>query len=139
MEFLMELLAYSIIATIFTAVTAVILIFAVAHCLGRAAMFKKAGEEPWAAWVPFYSDYVMCRITMTHGYYFLFGYIPVIGWLANAAYAVETSLAFGQGYVFSVLYFFFPWICDMILGFGNAEYLGPRDPEDQLKSLFKGK
>ena len=53
MEFLMELLAYSIIATIFTAVTAVILIFAVVHCLGRAAMFKKAGEEPWAAWVPY--------------------------------------------------------------------------------------
>lgn len=136
-DFLFEIIGYSIAAFFIMAVCTISILFVVIHCLGRGAMFRKAGEAPWAAWIPFYSDYVMCRITMSHGYYFLFGYIPVFGWLANIVYAVETSLSFGQGYVFAVLYFFFPWICDMILGFGKSDYLGAKDPEKQLEAIFK--
>lgn len=136
-DLFLGLIGYSVLAFISMIIFAVVLLFIVLHCLGRAAMFRKAGETPWAAWVPFYSDYIMCKVTMKHGYYFLFGYIPFVGWIANIVYAVETALSFGQGYVFAALYFFFPWICDMILGFGQAEYMGTRDPEEQLERMFK--
>lgn len=136
MDFLFSLISLGFAFTVFLTVLAVFIAFIVLRCIGRMRMFAKAGEVGWAAWIPFYSDYVMCRATMGKGYYFLFGYIPVIGWVANIVYSVEISLSYGQGYVFAVLYYFFAPVCDMILGFGGSVYMGAQDVEAQARRLF---
>ncbi|MDO4265112.1 MAG: DUF5684 domain-containing protein [Eubacteriales bacterium] len=108
----------------------------IACCLGRMRIFQKAGVEAWKAFIPFYRDYELCRITMGKGWYFLLGLIPVLYPVMKVLYAIEICLCFGQEMLFGVAYFFFPWLCELIVGFGKAEYLGSQDLDRQLRNLF---
>ena len=110
----------------------------IALCLGRMRMFQKAGENGWKAWVPFYRDYVLCRITMGAGWYFIFGWIPVLSFFMNAVYALEVTLSYGQSVLYGVLYFFFPTIAELVAGFGGAQYIGSQDLERQVRDMFSG-
>ena len=107
-------------------------------CIGRMRMFQKAGENGWKAWVPFYRDYVLCRITMGAGWYFIFGWIPVLSFFMNAIYALEVTLSYGQSVLYGVLYFFLPTIAELVAGFGGAQYIGSQDLERQVRDMFSG-
>lgn len=114
-----------------------ILLYALA-CIGRMRMFQKAGVQGWKAWIPFYSDYVLCAITMGRGWYFVFGWIPLLAPIMRAVYAVEVSLSYRQGVLFGVLYFFLPTVAELVAGFGSAPYVGTQDLEAQIRNLFHG-
>lgn len=113
-----------------------IILFVIACCIGRMRIFQKAGVAGWKAFIPFYRDYELCRITMGKGWYFLLGFIPVLYPVMKVVYAIEICLCFGQEMLFGVVYFFFPWICELIIGFGRAEYLGSQNLDQQLRNLF---
>lgn len=106
--------------------------------IGTWTIFKKAGEHPWAAIVPFYGSYVMARITWGQGWLFLVPYalgmlssIPYIGKLSallSLIYYIATvyklSLAFGHGIGWAVGLFFFPYVFRLIIGLGQSHYFG---------------
>ncbi len=114
------------------------------QCAGRMRMFEKAGEEGWKAWIPLYSDFTLCRLTMGNGWYFAAGLIScagIAGWVfgrfMQAVYAVEVALSYKKEIWAGVLYFFCPWICEMVLGFGDSVYLGGNSFDDQVKDLWQ--
>lgn len=128
---------------IYLAVILICIALKVLQCAGRMRMFQKAGEEGWKAWVPLYSDFTLCRLTMGNGWYFAAGLISCAGmggWLfgrlVQGVYAVEVALSYKREIWVGVLYFFCPWICEMVLGFGNSPYLGGNSFDAQVKDLW---
>lgn len=96
--------------------------------------FEKAGEEGWKALVPVLNFYTLSKIAWGNGWFFLLALaapIPLIGWFIALAYNVMTCYKiaknFGKEVGFAAGLFFIPWIFYMILGFGNAQYLGIYD------------
>ncbi len=87
-------------------------------------IYKKAGEHGWAAIIPFYSTYVLFKITWGNGWRFLLLLIPIynivlyIQTMIKLAHAYEKSTAFGWGLVFLNVIF------SCILAFGDAQYEG---------------
>ena len=137
MRFAFDVIASSF-ATIFMFMTffSLIALVLLACCFGRMRMFQKAGVAGWKAWIPFYRDYVLCELTMGKGWYFLFGLVPILMPVMRVVYAIEVTLSYGKEILFGVLYFFFPWICELVLGCGSARYLGSMDLEAQVKNIF---
>lgn len=91
-----------------------------------------------AAIIPFYNSYIQYKITWGNGWVFLVELVlaflcsvPIICYLSIIATLVlhgfnsyKKSLAFGHSIPFAVGLFLFRWIFDLILAFGNSEYLG---------------
>lgn len=93
-------------------------------------MYKKAGERGWAAIIPFYSNYVLVKLTWGNGWLFLFYLLP----LGNIVFAIATNIklarVFGKGGGYAAGLIFFPYIFVPLLAFGKAQYQGT----DQKKS-----
>ena len=60
-------------------------------------IFKKAGEEGWAAIVPFYNCYVLFKITWGSGWKFLLLLIPIANIVIMIMTYVKLAKAFGKG------------------------------------------
>ena len=54
-------------------------------------IFEKAGENGWAALVPFYNRYVFYYITWGNGIYFLASLIPGVSYVMNVISMVKLS------------------------------------------------
>lgn len=138
MEFFFDVIGFFL----WLSMMGVILLLAVGYyaltCLGRMQLFKKAGVEGYKAWIPFYRDYELCRITMGRGWYFIFGFIPVISFFMRGVYALEVMLSYGQNLLFGVLYFCFPTVAELVAGFGGARYRGSQDLEKQIRDMLDG-
>lgn len=138
MEFFFDVIGFFL----WLSMMGVILLLAVGYyaltCLGRMQLFKKAGVEGYKAWIPFYRDYELCRITMGRGWYFVFGLIPFISLLMRGVYALEVMLSYGQNLLFGVLYLFFPTVAELVAGFGGARYRGAQDLEKQIRDMLDG-
>lgn len=113
-----------------------LMLVVIACLIGRMRMFQKAGIAGWKAFIPFYRDYVLCEMTMGKGWYFLFGFVPVLAPVMRVLYSVEVTLSFERELLFAVLYFFFPWACELYLGLSSASYMGAQDLDEQLHTLF---
>ena len=60
-------------------------------------LFKKAGEEGWAAIVPFYNLYILFKITWGSGIKFLLLLIPIANIVIMIITMVKLAKAFGKG------------------------------------------
>lgn len=95
--------------------------------LGIVAMWKifvKAGEPGWAAIIPFYSTYVLFKITWGNGWKFLLLLIPFANIVFIIITMVKLAKAFGKGGGFAVGLIFLSVIFYCILAFGDARYVG---------------
>lgn len=127
----------------------IFIIFLVSYILevvGLWKMFKKADQPGWASLIPIYKTYILYKIIGVNPYWLLisivagmFGsMIPIIGQLLVMAVtiyvgiltAISTANSFGKDTGFGIVAFFFAPICHLILGCGNAEYLGPKPMQD---------
>ena len=116
-------------------------------------IFTKAGQPGWAAIVPFYKPYIEFKIYWGNGWLFLvpivltaLAFVPLLGQLlilANLVITVVTqykkAVSFGQGVGFTIGLVLVNPIFNMILGFGQYQYLGvPQDgySYDQLKNKY---
>ena len=114
--------------------------------IGEYAMFRKAKQSGWLAFIPIYNDYILCTITGVNPWWVLFnilaaligGLIPIIGvFLAvcvpiyfRSFLAVSTARSYGKEDVWAVGIFFLKPIFYLALGFGSSEYLGEKAPND---------
>ncbi|MDO4324961.1 MAG: DUF5684 domain-containing protein [bacterium] len=89
-------------------------------------IFEKANEPGWAAIVPFYSSYKMYQISWGTGWLFLLQLVPCVGVVVSLIMNLKLAKAFGKGTGFGIGLFLLPFIFQLILGFGSAEYEGPQ-------------
>jgi hypothetical protein len=100
------------------------LAYTVAMIVGMWKMFVKAGKPGWAAIVPFYNAYVMLQIAGKPGWWLLLFIIPFVNLVFIVLALIALAKAFGQSGWFSLL--FLIGIGYLILGFGNAKYVGAK-------------
>lgn len=85
-------------------------------------IFEKAGEKGWKVIIPFYNSYTFYKIATGKGWLFILQYIPVIGFFVRAYGEYKLGKVFGHGGLFWLGLLIFPFIFELILGFGNDEY-----------------
>ncbi len=100
---------------------------AVISIIGMWKMFEKAGEAGWKSIIPLYNVYVLCQIAGRNGWWMLGLLVPFVNIVVSLIIMIDLAKHFGQSTVFGVvaLWLFSP-IGYMILGFGDAKYLGPK-------------
>lgn len=101
-------------------------------CLAK--IFKKAGRsDTWAAWVPFYNQYVLYEVAGRPGWWALVGLIPLVGGIVGLVLAIialiDLSKSFNKGGGFAALLILLPIIGYPMLAFGSAQYQGSAGPE----------
>lgn len=122
--------------------------------IARWRIFTKAGEEGWKSIIPIYNEYTMYKLVWDVNQFWIYFGLGFAGsalstlansgdstnWfltiLASAAtiagivwyvrFNIAKARAFGKGAGFAVGLIFLPFIFELILGFGNARYLGPQ-------------
>ena len=90
--------------------------------IGRWKIYKKAGEEGWKSLIPIYSDYTMYKILNMEPLLCIISYLPVSHFFLNLVSSIKLAKSFHKGTGFGIGLFLFPWIFELILGFGSAKY-----------------
>lgn len=108
------------------ALTIVGIAFVVLVIIGMWKIFEKAGEKGWKSIIPILNVYTQVKIVDGNGWKFLLLIIPVVGFIYGIMLSFREAKAFGKGTGFGFGILFFPYIFNVILGFGDAQYLGPQ-------------
>ncbi len=120
-------LAYSAAAAGISAVYIIIyLALIVVSLVGMWKVFVKAGKPGWAAIVPFYNAYCLFEMSFGNGWLFLLCFVPCVNFVVLIMCCFKLAKAFGKGTGFALGLLFFNFIFMMMLGFGDAEYIGPQ-------------
>lgn len=85
---------------------------------------SKAGEPGWAAIVPIYNLWVLVRASGNSWLWFLACMIPIVNFFAVAKVFVNFAGQFGQGLLFGLATWLFPFVMMPLLGFGDYHYGG---------------
>ena len=133
-------------------ITSVIsLIICVLELITAWKVFEKYGEPGWKGIVPFYSDWVEYGKVWSAPAAIIYIVCLIISWISNIAgddassaltaiaaiagvvsfivniiFANKKSKAFGKGLGMTLLLIFFPFIGNLIIGFGSAQYQGEK-------------
>ena len=111
--------AFFIISMIFTLALLVLLIAA------QWKIFEKAGRPGWHAIIPFLNSYDLFDIGWGNGILFLVTLIPIAGFIINIMLYLKLARAFGKDTGFAVGLILLTPIFMLMLGFGDAQYIGP--------------
>ncbi|MBI1342728.1 MAG: S26 family signal peptidase [Terrimonas sp.] len=117
----------------------VALVLLILPAIGMQKLFRKAGEEGWKAWVPFYNTWVMLKIAGRPAHWFFWQFIPVVGWFITLGIMIEFVKVFGKfkfyqhaATVFSAgLYF--AWMAYR----QDVQYIGPEAVKKYKKSAWR--
>ena len=90
-------------------------------------VFDKAGESPWKALVPFYSNYTLYEISGFKGWWFFLTLIPtigqMIGLLLGALTAISLAKKFGKELSWGIIYLFvLPCVGWVMIAVTNMTY-----------------
>jgi uncharacterized membrane protein YhaH (DUF805 family) len=95
-------------------------------------VFEKAGRPGWGAIIPIYNTYLLVKTAGRPGWWVILYFIPIVNIIIHLIVALDVARVFGKGSAFGV---FMIWILAPIgipiLGFGSAQYVGPR-PQQQF-------
>ena len=87
-------------------------------------VFKKAGQPPWAGFVPIMNVYCLCKVAGRPGWWFILLLLPCVNFIIAIILGLDIAKAFGKGTGFAVGLIILPIIFYPILGFGSATYVG---------------
>jgi len=93
--------------------------------VGMWRTFEKAGKPGWAAIIPIYNFIVLLEIVGKPLWWIILIIIPVVNIVIAIMLCHQLSLSFGQGIGMTLLLIFLPFIGWLMLGFGDARYVGP--------------
>src|SRR5262249_361755 len=88
-------------------------------------IFTKAGQPGWAAIIPIYNWYILCKIVGRPGWWVILLLIPFINFIIGIILCIDLAKSFGKGVGFGIGLILLGVIFFPILGFGSAQYLGP--------------
>lgn len=121
-------LLYTMIGTGFFLVTMLIsLVIFVLTLVAMWKIFGKAGKPGWACIVPFYSQYCLFDIAWGNGWLFLLCFIPCVNFVVMIMLYLKLARAFGKGTGFGIGLILLNTIFILILGLGDARYIGPQN------------
>jgi len=103
----------------------IMLVLAVVAVVGMWKVFAKAGIPGWHSLIPFLNTYDMCKIALNDNV----GLFTVLSILLPIVFiypCLKLAKSFGKGTGFGIVLFLFSFIGFPILGFSDAEYLGPQ-------------
>ena len=63
---------------------------------GLAPLFKKAGEAPWKAYIPFYNTWIMQELAGRPKHWVFWQFIPVVGWFISPGIFIEFAKVFSR-------------------------------------------
>jgi hypothetical protein len=92
--------------------------------VGMWKVFSKAGQPGWAAIIPIYNLYVMCKVAGRPGWWVILMLIPFVNFIVIIILLIDTAKRFGKGIGFAIGLILLPFIFWPILGFGSAQYQG---------------
>ena len=100
--------------------------------------FEKAGEPGWACIIPFYNIYIMAKIGGVKNWWLIF--IPIANIYIIFVILIALAKSFGKDTGFGLGLLFLGFIFFPILGFGDAQYIGPNGlnvMRDEIDSIGK--
>ena len=107
---------------------AVLLVVYVLVIIAMWKVFTKAGKPGWASLIPVYNMVVMYQIVGLNPWLLLLYLIPFVNWIAALVLSimqnVKLAKAFGKSTGFAIGLIFLNPIFLLILGFGDAKYIG---------------
>ncbi len=120
----MESYSYSV-QTSSPVVNAISLALGILAIVGAWKVFVKAGIPGWHCLIPILNTYDICKIALKDSV----GLFTVLSILILPVFiypCLKLAKSFGKGTGFGILLFLFSFIAFPVLGFGDAEYLGPQ-------------
>ena len=101
-------------------------IFFVIVVAGLWKVFSKADEPGWAAIIPIYNLYVLTKIIGRPWWWLILLFIPVVGFFVHFIMAIDLAKSFGKDTAYGIILLgILNLVGYLILGFGDAEYVGP--------------
>jgi hypothetical protein len=91
-------------------------------------VFSKAGQPGWAAIIPIYNIYVLCKVAGRPGWWVILMLIPFVNFIIAIILCIDIAKNFGKGAGFGIGLAFLGFIFFPILGFGSATYQGNAAP-----------
>lgn len=91
---------------------------------GMWKVFDKAGEPGWAAIVPIYNLYVLCKVAGRPGWWLLLFLVPLVNIVVLFVLSIDVAGKFGKGAGFGVGLALLGFIFYPVLGFGDDQYAG---------------
>lgn len=88
-------------------------------------IFTKAGQPGWAAIIPIYNLYILCKIAGRPGWWIILMFIPLVNFVISIILAIDVAKSFGKGVGFAIGMIFLGIIFYPILAWGSAQYQGP--------------
>ena len=116
---------YAVAAGILMVYWVIVLVIAVVCLVGMWKMFVKAGKPGWGAIIPFYNMYCLFEMSFGTGWLFLLLFVPCVNAVIMIVMWIKLAQAFGKGAAFGVGILFLPFIFLPMLGFGDAQFIGP--------------
>ena len=111
------------------AVIAYLVVFAAIYvytALALGAIFRKAGVEPWKAWIPFYNSWLFLELGALPGWIILLALVPYAGAIVVAVFTYiamyRIGVAFGKGGGLLVLGIFLPLVWYGVVGWSRWVY-----------------
>ena len=91
-------------------------------------VFTKAGQPGWAAIIPIFNLYIMCKIAGRPGWWLILLLIPFVNFIIAIILCIDIAKNFGKGAGFGIGLAFLGFIFFPVLGFGSATYQGNAAP-----------
>jgi hypothetical protein len=88
-------------------------------------VFAKAGQPGWAAIVPIFNMYALCKVAGRPGWWTLLMFLPAVNLVIGIIVAIDVARNFGKGAGFGLGLAFLGFIFYPILAFGDAPYNPP--------------
>jgi hypothetical protein len=88
-------------------------------------VFEKAGKPGWACLIPIYNGIVILQIVERPVWWILLYLIPIVNLIVCILVMVELAKSFSKGAGFGVGLAFLGFIFFPVLGFGEAQFVGP--------------
>jgi hypothetical protein len=89
-------------------------------------VFVKAGHPGWAAIIPIYNIYILCKVAGRPGWWLVLFFIPFVNLIMAIIVYLDIAKNFGKGVGFGIGLVLLGFIFLPILGFGSAKYQGAR-------------
>lgn len=104
-----------------------ILLFLLLPVIAMWIIFKKAGKPGILAIIPLFNLYTFIKIAGKSGWWILLLLIPFVNIIFLILILNGISTNFGKSSAFTVGLVFLPFIFLMILAFGDAKYIKPKN------------
>lgn len=103
----------------------IVLAISIVVLVGLWKVFEKAGKPGWGAIVPLYNYYCLFELSFGTGWLFLLLFVPCVNVVMIIIMFIKLATAFDKGVAFGIGMVFLPYIFIPMLGFGDAQYVGP--------------